>query len=313
MGAEVRERRLLEHDLRLAISRGELRLVYQPQQEVRSGSVVGFETLLRWKQPTRGEISPAVFIPIAEETGAILQIGDWVLKTACREAASWPQPLKIAVNVSAVQLYNANFVQDLHQILLDTGLSPSRLEIEITETALVRDFNRALAMLRQVKALGVAIAMDDFGTGYSSLSNLRFRSTGSRSTALSSSRSIPTGRQRPSCGRYWALAAALGCRCSLKASRPAPNCNSCRKRCVTRCRAFCSGGRLRSAASAPTPIGRLQRKPATIPSRASKAPESAGSRRQAHRRSNLALSRYDTAPAFQERQVTPDDDGPSRR
>jgi diguanylate cyclase len=114
-----------------------------------------------------------VFIPIAEETGAILQIGDWVLRTACREAASWPQPLKIAVNVSAVQLYNANFVKDLHQILLDTGLSPSRLEIEITETALVRDFNRALAMLRQVKALGVAIAMDDFGTGYSSLSNLR--------------------------------------------------------------------------------------------------------------------------------------------
>jgi diguanylate cyclase len=173
MGAEVRERRLLEHDLRLAISRGELRLVYQPQQEVRSGSIVGFETLLRWKQPTRGEISPAVFIPIAEETGAILQIGDWVLKTACREAASWPQPLKIAVNVSAVQLYNANFVQELHQILLDTGLPPSRLEIEITETALVRDFNRALAMLRQIKALGVAIAMDDFGTGYSSLSNLR--------------------------------------------------------------------------------------------------------------------------------------------
>jgi diguanylate cyclase (GGDEF)-like protein/PAS domain S-box-containing protein len=173
MGAEVRERRLLEHDLRLAISRDELRLVYQPQQEARSGSVVGFEVLLRWKQPTRGEISPAVFIPIAEETGAILQIGDWVLKSACREAANWPQPLKIAVNVSAVQLYNANFVQDLHQILLETGLSPRRLEIEITETALVRDFNRALAMLRQIKALGVAIAMDDFGTGYSSLSNLR--------------------------------------------------------------------------------------------------------------------------------------------
>jgi EAL domain-containing protein (putative c-di-GMP-specific phosphodiesterase class I) len=103
----------------------------------------------------------------------ILQIGDWVLRTACREAASWPQPLKIAINVSAVQLYNTGFVQELHEVLLETGLSPRRLEIEITETALVRDFNRTLAMLRQIKALGIAIAMDDFGTGYSSLSNLR--------------------------------------------------------------------------------------------------------------------------------------------
>ena len=173
MGAEVRERRMLEHDLRHAIARDELRLVYQPQQEIQSGKIIGFEALLRWKHPTRGEISPAVFIPIAEETGAILQIGDWVLKTACREAATWTQPLKIAVNVSAVQLHNAKFVQELHQILLEFGLPPRRLEIEITETALVRDFNRTLGMLRQIKALGIRIAMDDFGTGYSSLSTLR--------------------------------------------------------------------------------------------------------------------------------------------
>jgi diguanylate cyclase len=173
MGAEVRDRRMLEHDLRLATAHGELWLAYQPQHDVRSGQVVGFEALLRWKHPTRGGISPAVFIPIAEETGAILPIGDWVLRTACREAASWPQLLKIAVNVSAVQLYNASFVGELHQILLETGLPARRLEIEITETALVRDFNRALATLRQIKALGVDIAMDDFGTGYSSLSNLR--------------------------------------------------------------------------------------------------------------------------------------------
>jgi diguanylate cyclase (GGDEF)-like protein/PAS domain S-box-containing protein len=173
MGAEVRERRMLEHDLRHAIMRDQLRLVYQPQKEIQSGKVVGFEALIRWKHPIRGEISPAVFIPIAEETGAILQIGDWELKTACREAATWKQPLKIAVNVSAVQLYNAKFVQELHQMLLETGLPPGRLEIEITETALVRDFNRALTMLRQIKALGIRIAMDDFGTGYSSLSNLR--------------------------------------------------------------------------------------------------------------------------------------------
>jgi diguanylate cyclase len=173
MGTEVRERRMLEHDLRLAIAREELRLVFQPQTEIRGGNVTGFEALLRWKHPTRGDISPAIFIPAAEDTGAILEIGDWVLRTACREAVTWTQPLTVAVNVSAVQLYNADFVKELHQILLETGLPPRRLEIEITETALVRDFNRALTTLRQIKALGVRIAMDDFGTGYSSLSNLR--------------------------------------------------------------------------------------------------------------------------------------------
>ena len=173
MGAAVRERRMLEHDMRHAIARNQLRLVYQPQKGMQSQVMTGFEALLRWRHPSRGEISPAVFIPIAEETGAILEIGDWVIRTACREAASWEQPLTVAVNVSAVQLYNPDFVKELHQTLLETGLSPQRLEIEITETALVRDINRALTTLRLVKALGVRIAMDDFGTGYSSLSNLR--------------------------------------------------------------------------------------------------------------------------------------------
>jgi diguanylate cyclase len=173
MGAEVRDRRLVEHDLRLAISRGELWLAYQPQLDIRHGTVVGFEALVRWNSASRGEISPGVFIPIAEEIGAILPLGDWVLKEACREAATWKTPLKVAVNVSAVQLHNATFAQELHQILIESGLPAKRLEIEITETALVRDFNRTLATLRQVKALGVEIAMDDFGTGYSSLSNLR--------------------------------------------------------------------------------------------------------------------------------------------
>jgi diguanylate cyclase (GGDEF)-like protein/PAS domain S-box-containing protein len=173
MGAEVRERRMLEHDLRLAIARDEMRLVYQPQIDTRTRSVIGFEALLRWKHATRGDISPGVFIPLAEEAGAILEVGGWVLKTACREAATWTQPLTVAVNVSAMQLYSPEFVKELHQVLIETGLPPRRLEIEITETALVRDFNRALATLRQIKALGVSIAMDDFGTGYSSLSNLR--------------------------------------------------------------------------------------------------------------------------------------------
>ncbi|MGH6847407.1 MAG: EAL domain-containing protein [Methylocella sp.] len=173
MGAALHERRLLEHDLRIAISRGEFRLVYQPEKNIRAGKVVGFEALLRWKHPTRGEVSPAEFIPIAEDTGAILQIGEWVLRAACREAKTWAQPLTVAVNVSAVQIHNANFAQLVHEILFETGLAPARLELEVTETALIRDLNRALATLRQIKALGVRIAMDDFGTGYSSLSNLR--------------------------------------------------------------------------------------------------------------------------------------------
>lgn len=173
MGAEVRERRMLEHDLRHALPRGELRLAYQPQQHVVTGAVTGFEALLRWRHPVRGDVSPALFIPIAEESGSITEIGTFVLEEACREAATWKAPLMIAVNVSTIQLYNPDFVQELHEILLRTGLSPARLEIEITETALVRDFNRALMTLRRIKALGIQIAMDDFGTGYSSLSNLR--------------------------------------------------------------------------------------------------------------------------------------------
>ena len=173
MGAAVRDRRLLEHDLRNAIHRGELRLVYQSQNDIRDGRVTGFEALLRWKHATRGDIPPIEFIPIAEDTGVILQIGEWVLRAACREAATWTQPLTVAVNVSAVQIHNANFAHVVHEILFETGLAPGRLELEVTETALVRDLNRALATLRRIKILGVRIAMDDFGTGYSSLSNLR--------------------------------------------------------------------------------------------------------------------------------------------
>ncbi|BAQ49286.1 sensor domain-containing diguanylate cyclase [Methylobacterium aquaticum] len=173
MGVEVRERRLVEHDLRHAVARGEMHLVYQPQTDVGSGAVIGFEALLRWKHPERGFVSPAVFIPIAEESDAILQIGEWVLREACREAATWPHPLSIAVNVSAVQIHSPHFVGLVHEVLLKTGLAAHRLEVEVTETALISDPNRALLTLRQLKSLGLRIAMDDFGTGYSSLSNLR--------------------------------------------------------------------------------------------------------------------------------------------
>src|ERR1700716_3071389 len=173
MGETVRDRRLMEHDLRSAISRGQLHLVYQPQKDITDGRIVGFEALLRWNHPTRGNVPPVEFIPVAEESGIIPQIGEWVLRTACSEAATWTRPLIVAVNVSAVQIHNANFAHLVHEILFETGLAPGRLELEITETALVRDLNRALATLRRIKILGVRIAMDDFGTGYSSLSNLR--------------------------------------------------------------------------------------------------------------------------------------------
>ncbi|MDS1135816.1 EAL domain-containing protein [Nitratireductor indicus] len=173
MGQEARSRRIMEHELRHAVSRKEFRLVYQPQKRLDTGEVVGYEALLRWKHPERGNVSPAIFVPVAEESGAIVPIGEWVLEDACRTAASWAPHLTIAVNVSAVQLHSPNFTQTVHRILLETGLSPRRLEIEITETALVRDMHRALTTLRQLKSLGVRVAMDDFGTGYSSLSNLR--------------------------------------------------------------------------------------------------------------------------------------------
>ncbi|MET3519183.1 EAL domain-containing protein [Mesorhizobium abyssinicae] len=173
MGAEARDRRVMEHDLRQAVARGEFRLVYQPQKEISTGRMIGFEALLRWHHPEHGDISPAVFIPVAEDSGAIIQIGEWVLSAACEEAARWKNPLMVAVNVSAVQLHNPNFSRKVHEVLLRSGLAPGRLELEITETALVKDMPRALAALRQIKALGVRVAMDDFGTGYSSLSNLR--------------------------------------------------------------------------------------------------------------------------------------------
>ncbi len=173
MDAELRDRRLLEHDLRHAIARSELSLVYQPQTNIKTDEITGFEALLRWNHGTRGAIPPTEFIPVAEDSGAILQIGEWVLRAACTEAARWTRPLRVAVNVSAVQLHNVNFAHQVHEILFQTGLPPHRLELEITETAFIRDIKRALATLRQLKALGVRIAMDDFGTGNSSLSNLR--------------------------------------------------------------------------------------------------------------------------------------------
>jgi diguanylate cyclase (GGDEF)-like protein/PAS domain S-box-containing protein len=172
MDRRLRERRALQHDLQTAVSRGELTLHYQPQA-LMQGDVVGFEALVRWRHPTRGMISPATFIPIAEESGLIVPIGEWILREACREAASWARPLQISVNLSPVQFRRGDLAGLVHAVLLETGLAPRRLELEITESVLVSDFSRAVSVLRRIKALGARIAMDDFGTGYSSLSYLQ--------------------------------------------------------------------------------------------------------------------------------------------
>lgn len=179
MDVERRDRRLLESDLRQAVARNELHLVFQPIEAIEPRATVGYEALLRWTHPTRGSVSPEIFIPIAEESGIILSIGEWVLTEACRQAVNWSQTLKVAVNVSAIQFRLANLAFVVGSILDETGLAPERLELEITETALLKDRTMTLEILTQIKALGVKIVMDDFGTGYSSLSNLQsFPSTG---------------------------------------------------------------------------------------------------------------------------------------
>ena len=177
MDQQIRDRRVLHQDLSLAIKNGELSLYYQPQAAARhtvaSSEVTGFEALARWLHPVRGFVPPSDFIPLAEESGLIVEMGEWILRQACREAASWPNALQVAVNLSPAQFMHGDVVGLVHSILLETGLAPGRLELEITEGVLIEDFDRGLALLRRLKSLGVRVSMDDFGSGYSSLSYLQ--------------------------------------------------------------------------------------------------------------------------------------------
>jgi diguanylate cyclase (GGDEF)-like protein len=173
MDARVRARRTLELDLRQAIVEGQFEIEYQPIVDLRSGAVSGCEALLRWRHPERGMVSPGEFIPVAEDIGLISQLGEWVLASACLEAASWPDHIKLAVNVSPVQFRNHTLALHVASALASSGLSANRLELEITEAVLIRDDEAALAILHQLRAVGVRIALDDFGTGYSSLSYLQ--------------------------------------------------------------------------------------------------------------------------------------------
>jgi diguanylate cyclase (GGDEF)-like protein/PAS domain S-box-containing protein len=172
MDERLRAKRALQHDLRLAVAGEEMQIHYQPQAGI-DGEILGFEALLRWRHKSGEQIPPNTFIPLAEESGLIISLGEWVLRAACREAASWPKPLQIAINLSPVQFQHGDLAGLVHMVLLETGLKPSRLELEITEGVLIGDFSRAISILRKLKALGVRIAMDDFGTGYSSLSYLQ--------------------------------------------------------------------------------------------------------------------------------------------
>jgi diguanylate cyclase (GGDEF)-like protein/PAS domain S-box-containing protein len=173
MDQRIQHRRRLEMDLRAALDRGEFAMVYQPLVDVTTGRLNAFEALLRWNHPTRGVVPPDEFIPLAEETGLILPIGRWVLGRACREAAAWPMPHAVAVNVSPAQFRQPGFVDDVVAALGASGLPPERLELEVTETIMLQDSVATVAQLNRLRRLGVRIAMDDFGTGYSSLSYLR--------------------------------------------------------------------------------------------------------------------------------------------
>jgi diguanylate cyclase (GGDEF)-like protein len=173
MDAQLQARRVLEVDLRKAIGNGEFELFYQPQINIEANEIGGFEALLRWHHPERGLVPPAEFIPVIEDTGLISPLGDWIIEEACREAASWPRDINVAVNLSPIQFRNRGLVQSVTRALAASGLAPHRLELEITESVLLQDSETTVSTLHQLRRLGVRIAMDDFGTGYSSLSYLR--------------------------------------------------------------------------------------------------------------------------------------------
>jgi diguanylate cyclase (GGDEF)-like protein len=173
LNQRAQQRRQLESDLRLAVERGEFELHYQPLFDLDQNRICSFEALLRWNHPKRGLVSPGEFVPIAEDTGLIVPIGAWVVREACTRAAGWPDRIRVAVNVSAVQFHRGALQETILRALADSGLAPARLEVEITESIFLEGGEATLKLLHSLRALGVRVALDDFGTGYSSLSYLQ--------------------------------------------------------------------------------------------------------------------------------------------
>jgi EAL domain-containing protein (putative c-di-GMP-specific phosphodiesterase class I) len=173
MDAIVQTRRALERDMRTALAQGGFSLVYQPLVNLQTKQVTTFEALMRWKHPERGDVPPSEFIPVAEEMGLIVQLGEWALRQACMEAAGWPDCIRVSVNLSPLQFAKGNLVATVMNALASSGLPPTCLELEITESVLLEKSERNLATLNQLRVLGVRISMDDFGTGYSSIGYLR--------------------------------------------------------------------------------------------------------------------------------------------
>jgi EAL domain-containing protein (putative c-di-GMP-specific phosphodiesterase class I) len=165
MDARAQGRRILDLELRGALAREEFELYYQPIHRLADGEIVAFEALIRWNHPLREQITPSEFIPVAEDSGLIHQIGQWVLRHACRDAAGWPRPVGVAVNMSPVQFRNSDLVRSLQETLAEFQLPPSRLELEITEAVLLDESETTRSVLHELRGLGVRIAMDDFGTG----------------------------------------------------------------------------------------------------------------------------------------------------
>jgi EAL domain-containing protein (putative c-di-GMP-specific phosphodiesterase class I) len=173
MDKHLQARLGMEADLRMALQRGEFELNYQPLYNLAQDRVTGLEALIRWNSPTRGRVAPTEFIPLAEQSGLIIPIGEWVLRTACAEAAAWPDHVRVAVNLSVIQTRNRHLVGLVRDALECAGLPAHRLELEITESVLLQDTEAVMTMLRTLHDMGVRVSMDDFGTGYSSLSYLR--------------------------------------------------------------------------------------------------------------------------------------------
>jgi diguanylate cyclase (GGDEF)-like protein len=259
MDARIHIRRMLEHDLQNAITRNEFELYYQPLINLNPIKLVGFEALLRWHHPVRGLVSPLDFIPVAEETGMIVAIGEWVLHNACVEAVTWPRNLSVAVNLSPVQFKQGDIISTIQSALVASGLRPDRLELEITESVFLRDTVGTLAVLRQLRTMGIGVALDDFGTGYSSLSYLHSFPFGKIKIDQSFVRDLTTNKESMSIVRaVTGLGKSLGIKTLAEGVETFEQLNKLRNKGCTQVQGYLFS-RPRPATEVPAMIERLQK------------------------------------------------------